>query len=286
LLYLSPIIGPVIIVAAKFKMRGRGAIYCKQNYIMKPTTIRRDYARAKARMVLNECGISRPPTDLEQICSKLGVKIHYHCTDGLKDSFMYLDRSIYNLVIAISGNQARDRWSLAHELGHVVLVNITAAMVKELRERTGAGMMDCKNALVATAGDMEKAIDELRTKGLAKAAKKAGRIASEGVVASYIHGGGRIGVLVEVNCETDFVAKTDQFQQLVHDIAMQIAAAKPEYVSRTDVPDNEIEREKAVLRAQALEEGKPEKIEPSSITRRSWPPPAWMSTACSPALMM
>jgi elongation factor Ts len=121
-------------------------------------------------------------------------------------------------------------------------------------------MMDCKNALVATAGDMEKAIDELRTKGLAKAAKKAGRIASEGVVASYIHGGGRIGVLVEVNCETDFVAKTDQFQQLVHDIAMQIAAAKPEYVSRTDVPDNEIEREKAVLRAQALEEGKPEKI--------------------------
>lgn len=139
-------------------------------------------------------------------------------------------------------------------------MNITAAMVKELRERTGAGMMDCKNALVATAGDMEKAIDELRTKGLAKAAKKAGRIASEGVVASYIHGGGRIGVLVEVNCETDFVAKTDQFQQLVHDIAMQIAAAKPEYVSRTDVPDNEIEREKAVLQAQALEEGKPEKI--------------------------
>jgi Zn-dependent peptidase ImmA (M78 family) len=121
LLYLSPIIGPVIIVAAKFKTRGRGAVYCKQNYIMKPTTIRRDYARAKARMVLNECGISRPPTDLEQICSKLGVKIHYHCTDGLKDSFMYLDRSIYNLVIAISGNQARDRWSLAHELGHVVL---------------------------------------------------------------------------------------------------------------------------------------------------------------------
>jgi elongation factor Ts len=137
---------------------------------------------------------------------------------------------------------------------------VTAEMVKELRERTGVGMMDCKKALIATNGDMEKAIDELRTKGLAKAAKKAGRIASEGVVASYIHGGGRIGVLVEVNCETDFVAKTDQFQQLVHDIAMQIAAAKPEYVSRTDVPDNEIEREKAVLRAQALEEGKPEKI--------------------------
>jgi Zn-dependent peptidase ImmA (M78 family) len=101
---------------------------------MKPTTIRRDYARAKARMVLNECGISRPPTDLEQICSKLGVKIHYHCTDGLKDSFMYLDRSIYNLVIAISGNQARDRWSLAHELGHVVLGHCQIYSVDTLRK--------------------------------------------------------------------------------------------------------------------------------------------------------
>ncbi len=139
-------------------------------------------------------------------------------------------------------------------------MSISAAMVKELRERTGAGMMDCKNALVDTAGDIEKAIDELRTKGLAKAAKKAGRIASEGIVTSYIHGGGRIGVLVEVNCETDFVAKTDEFQQLVHDIAMQIAAAKPEYISRSEVQDSEIEREKNVLRAQALEEGKPEKI--------------------------
>ncbi len=139
-------------------------------------------------------------------------------------------------------------------------MSISAAIVKELRERTGAGMMDCKNALVATSGDIEKAIDELRTKGLAKAAKKAGRITSEGVVASYIHGGGRIGVLVEVNCETDFVAKTDEFKQLVHDLAMQIAAAKPEYISRSEVPDNDIEREKNVLRAQALEEGKPEKI--------------------------
>ncbi len=139
-------------------------------------------------------------------------------------------------------------------------MSISAATVKELRERTGAGMMDCKNALVATSGDIEKAIDELRTKGLAKAAKKAGRIASEGIVTSYIHGGGRIGVLVEVNCETDFVAKTDEFKQLVHDVAMQIAAAKPEYISRSEVPDSEIEREKNVLRAQALEEGKPEKI--------------------------
>lgn len=137
---------------------------------------------------------------------------------------------------------------------------ITAAMVKELRERTGAGMMDCKNALVAMDGDMEKAIDELRTKGLAKAAKKASRVASEGVVISYIHGGGRIGVLVEVNCETDFVAKTDQFKELAHNIAMQIAAASPDYVIREEVPESEINREKEVLKAQALEEGKPEKV--------------------------
>jgi elongation factor Ts len=137
---------------------------------------------------------------------------------------------------------------------------ITAAMVKELRERTGAGMMDCKNALVSTNGDMEKAIDELRTKGLAKAAKKAGRVASEGIVISYIHGGGRIGVLVEVNCETDFVAKTDQFKELAHNIAMQVAAASPEYVVREEVPEADINREKEVLRAQAIEEGKPEKV--------------------------
>lgn len=139
-------------------------------------------------------------------------------------------------------------------------MEITAAMVKELRERTGAGMMDCKKALIATNGDIEKAIDELRTKGLAKAAKKAGRIASEGIVASYIHGGGRIGVLVEVNCETDFVAKTDEFKSLVHDIAMQIAASSPEYVRREEVPEEVINHEKEILKAQALEEGKPEKV--------------------------
>ncbi len=139
-------------------------------------------------------------------------------------------------------------------------MSISAAIVKELRERTGAGMMDCKKALVATSGDIEKAIDELRTKGLAQAAKKASRVAKEGIVTSYIHGGGRIGVLVEVNCETDFVAKTDQFKQLVHDIAMQIAASKPEFISRVEVSESQIEREKNVLRAQALEEGKPEKI--------------------------
>jgi elongation factor Ts len=137
---------------------------------------------------------------------------------------------------------------------------ITAQMVKELRERTGAGMMDCKRALEATGGDIEKAIDELRTKGLAKAAKKASRVASEGTVTSYIHGGGRIGVLVEVNCETDFVAKTDEFKQLAHDIAMQIAASNPRYINREEVPQAVQDHEKEVLRAQALEEGKPEKV--------------------------
>ncbi|MDD3852968.1 MAG: translation elongation factor Ts [Syntrophomonadaceae bacterium] len=137
---------------------------------------------------------------------------------------------------------------------------ITAQMVKELRERTSAGMMDCKRALEATNGDMEKAIDELRTKGLAKAAKRAGKVASEGTVISYIHGAGRIGVLVEVNCETDFVAKTEEFKQLAYDIAMQIAASNPQYISREAVSDEIVEREKEVLKAQALEEGKPEKV--------------------------
>ncbi len=139
-------------------------------------------------------------------------------------------------------------------------MEITAAIVKELRERTGAGMMDCKKALLETCGDIEKAIDELRTKGLAKAAKKAGRVASEGVVMSYIHGKGRIGVLVEVNCETDFVGKTDEFRQLAYDIAMQIAAANPDYLAREDVPAEDLNREREILKAQAIEEGKPEKV--------------------------
>lgn len=137
---------------------------------------------------------------------------------------------------------------------------ISASMVKELRERTGAGMMDCKRALEETQGDLEKAIDVLREKGLAAAAKKSSRIAAEGIVDSYIHGNGRIGVLVEVNCETDFVAKTDQFKDFVRDIAMQIAASNPQYVNREEVPQEIIDREKEVLRAQALNEGKPEKI--------------------------
>jgi len=140
------------------------------------------------------------------------------------------------------------------------MAEISAALVKELRERTGAGMMDCKKALVAMDGDIEKAIDELRTKGLAKAAKKAGRIASEGLVYAYIHGGGRIGVLVEVNCETDFVAKTDEYKEFVKDIAMQIAASSPDYVKREEVPEDVLNREREVLKAQAREEGKPENI--------------------------
>ncbi|MDY2714866.1 MAG: translation elongation factor Ts [Candidatus Borkfalkiaceae bacterium] len=139
-------------------------------------------------------------------------------------------------------------------------MNYTANDVKTLRERTGAGMMDCKNALVECDGDMEKAVDYLREKGIAKAAKKAGRIAAEGIVDSYIHMGGRVGVLLEVNCETDFVANSDQFRTLVHDIALQIAASNPLYVKPEDVPAEVLEKEKAILRAQALEEGKPEKI--------------------------
>ena len=133
-------------------------------------------------------------------------------------------------------------------------------MVKELRERTGAGMMDCKKALSETNGDMEKAIDYLREKGLAAAAKKAGRIAAEGVVESYIHMGGRIGVLVEVNCETDFVAKTDAFKELAKDIAMHIAASRPEYVRREEIPEEVLEHERSLYRQIALNEGKPEHI--------------------------
>ena len=130
---------------------------------------------------------------------------------------------------------------------------ITASMVKELRDKTNAGMMDCKKALIETNGDIEKAIDYLREKGLSQVAKKSGRIASEGLVDSYIHGG-RIGVLIEVNSETDFVAKTDEFKEFVRDIAMQVAATNPTYVSREEVSEEEINREKEVLRHQALNE--------------------------------
>lgn len=139
-------------------------------------------------------------------------------------------------------------------------MEITASMVKELRERTGSGMMDCKRALIETEGNIESAIDYLREQGLSAAAKKAGRIAAEGIVDSYIHMGGRIGVLIEVNCETDFVAKTEQFRSFVRDMAMQVAASGPEYVVRDEVPADIISREREVYRAAALHEGKPERI--------------------------
>lgn len=137
---------------------------------------------------------------------------------------------------------------------------ISASDVKDLRERTGCGMMDCKKALVECEGDMEKAVDLLREKGLAKAAKKADRAAKEGRVFSYIHTTGKIGVLLELDCETDFVAKTDEFQLLGHEISMHIAAAAPLYVSPDDVPEEELEREKEVYRQQALQDGKPENM--------------------------
>lgn len=132
--------------------------------------------------------------------------------------------------------------------------------VKELREKTGAGIMDCKKALMETQGNMEKAVEYLRQKGLAAAAKKAQRVAREGLVDAYIHAGGRIGVLVELDCETDFVARTDEFKNLAHELAMQVAALNPSYVSRDDVPKSVIEKEREILRAQAKEEGRPEKI--------------------------
>ncbi len=139
-------------------------------------------------------------------------------------------------------------------------MEITLAMIKELRERTSAGINDCKKALTDADGDMNKAADLLREKGLAAAAKRAGRVASQGVVECYVHGGGRIGVMVEVNCETDFVAQNEKFKTFAKDIAMHIAASNPLYVSKDDVPAEDIEKEKAVLRQKALNDGKPEKI--------------------------
>ncbi len=139
-------------------------------------------------------------------------------------------------------------------------MDISAEMIRDLRQRTGAGVVDCKTALQEAKGNVDGAIDYLRRKGLASAAKKAGRIATDGLVSAYIHAGGKIGVLVEVNCETDFVAKTGDFQTLVKNIAMQIAAANPNYVRREEIPAEVLDREKAIYRAQALESGKPEKV--------------------------
>ena len=138
------------------------------------------------------------------------------------------------------------------------MAEVTSALVKELREKSGAGMMDCKKALVESAGDLEKASTWLREKGLATAGKKAGRSATEGIVGSYIHMGGKIGVLVEINCETDFTARNEKFQALVKDVAMQVAAMNPQWLRREEVPAAEVEKEKGIHRTQLIEQGKPE----------------------------
>ncbi|HEX7227089.1 MAG TPA: translation elongation factor Ts [Candidatus Binatia bacterium] len=139
-------------------------------------------------------------------------------------------------------------------------MEVSASAVKNLREKTGAGMMDCKKALAESGGDLDRAVDYLRQKGLAAASKKASRTASEGAIGAYVHPGGKIGVLLELNCETDFVARTPEFQNLLKDIAMQIAAANPRYIRPEEVPTGDLEKEREIYRRQALESGKPEKI--------------------------
>lgn len=139
-------------------------------------------------------------------------------------------------------------------------MELSIELVKDLRQRTGAGIVDCKAALQESGGNIEAAIDYLRKKGLATAAKKAGRIATDGLVASYIHAGGKMGVLVEINCETDFVAKTGDFQDFVKNIAMHIAAANPQFIRREDVPSDVLEKEREIYRTQALDSGKPAKV--------------------------
>src|SRR4029434_9921198 len=139
-------------------------------------------------------------------------------------------------------------------------MELNATVVKELREKTGAGFLDCKKALAETGGNLEKAVDYLRQKGLAAAAKKADRVAADGAVGAYVHPGGKIGVLVEINCQTDFVARTTEFQTLLKDMAMQIAAASPHYVKREEVPGDEMAKEREIYYRQAVESGKPEKV--------------------------
>ena len=139
-------------------------------------------------------------------------------------------------------------------------MQVSATMVKELREKTGAGILDCKEALTTAEGNLEEAVAVLRKKGLADAKKRAGRVASEGLIGSYVHMNGKIGVLVEVNSETDFVARTDEFQELVKNIAMQVAAANPRYLKEEEIPPEEAEKEKEIFRSQAKESGKPEKV--------------------------
>ena len=145
-------------------------------------------------------------------------------------------------------------------------MKITSQMVKELRDKTNAGMMDCKKALGETEGDMEKAIDFLRQKGLAVARKRAGRSTSEGVIQTYIHAGGKLGVMVEVNCETDFVAKTDDFQNFSREIAMHVAAMNPIAVRREDIPEDQVAREAEIYKKQAMDSGKPENIAEKMVT--------------------
>jgi len=140
------------------------------------------------------------------------------------------------------------------------MADITAQMVKDIRDRTGAPFIDCKKALEEVEGDYEKAIEILKIKGVAKASKKVGRETPEGIISSYIHAGGKIGVMVEVNCETDFVARNEEFQEFAKEVAMQIAAANPRYISSEDIPEEELEKEKKVMKAQVLDSGKPEDI--------------------------
>jgi elongation factor Ts len=147
-------------------------------------------------------------------------------------------------------------------------MQITPAMIKELREKTGAGIMDCKEALTASDGVMDEAIDFLRKKGLQAAAKRAARSTQEGVIGSYIHGGGRLGVLIEVNCETDFVARTEDFQGLVHDLAMQVAAANPLYLSRADIPEETTAKERHIYEEQAKASGRPPQAVPKIVEGR------------------
>jgi elongation factor Ts len=157
------------------------------------------------------------------------------------------------------------------------VAEVTATLIKDLRERTGAGMADCKKALTEVAGDMDKAIDYLRAKGLAKAAKKAGREATEGAIVSYIHGAGRIGVLVEINCETDFVARNEDFQQFTREVALQIAAMNPQFVRKEEVSNDVVERERTVLVAKAKESGKPEAIAQKMVEGQIT---KWMKEIC------
>jgi elongation factor Ts len=142
---------------------------------------------------------------------------------------------------------------------------ISMEMIKELRERTGAGVVDCKNILAEVDGDIDKAVEELQKRGIAKAAKKAGRIAAEGLIGTYVHMGGRISVLVEINCETDFVARSDEFKEICEDVAMQIAAMNPAYVRAEEIPARDVEKQKEIFTAQVIEEGKPEKIVPKIV---------------------